>query len=64
MADIIIHDHGSVVMFRARSAAGILFMDALDAEGWQWLGEWLVVDHRPAQGLVDAIHADGLEVGG
>lgn len=63
--DIEITNHGSIVGFRGLSEAGKTFLrDEVSSEGWQWLGDSLNVDHRMAEGLVEAIQNEGLNIVG
>ena len=62
-ADIDISDQGSIVMFTPRTKAGEDWIQRnVEFESWQMMGPSLCVDHRPAQGLVEAMQNDGLIV--
>lgn len=55
-ADILVANGGSVWSFRGLTEAGKAYLrDDLETEGWQWLGERLVLDHRAAFDLVHHI---------
>jgi hypothetical protein len=62
MADFRISDEGTVVVFTPLSQAAQDFLDCCQTESWQWLGPSLVVDHRPAHGLLTEIINQGMEV--
>ena len=54
---------GSLVGFTAHTAVAREWFDAnVGAEGWQWLGTTLWVDHRYAHALADGIADAGLEL--
>ncbi len=54
--DILIRDFGTVWSFRGSTEAAQAFLaDDIESESWQWNGGALVVDHRPARGLLDFI---------
>lgn len=55
-AQIQISDHGSVVLFEPLTAkAHEWLLNNTEAEGWQWLGGSLAVEHRAAPALIQAI---------
>ena len=63
MPDFEIRNEGTVFTVTPLTLAGREWLDAnVESEGWQWLGRSLVVDHRYAGGLVEAILESGLEV--
>jgi hypothetical protein len=64
MADVTIHDCGSIVQFELHTeAAKTWFAENVQAEGWQWFGnDRLNVDHRYAGHLAEGIIDAGLEV--
>ena len=60
--DIQVRNEGTVMVFTPLSEAGKAFISALETEDWQWMGPSLVVDHRPAYDLLEAMKSEGLEV--
>lgn len=60
--DLKVTDHGSVVQFFPLTDAGEAFLKNIHTEGWQWMGNSLVVDHRAARNVVEAIINEGLEL--
>jgi hypothetical protein len=60
--DIQVRNEGTVMVFTPLSEAGKAFLGALETEDWQWMGPSLVVDHRPAYDLLEAMKSEGLEV--
>lgn len=60
MADFTAIDQGSIVMLRPNTDAAREWMDEnVHAESWQWQGDFLCIDHRMAQPLLDGIEAEG-----
>jgi hypothetical protein len=63
MADVRIENHGTVWLFTPLSErAKALFQGDMETETWQWLGESLGIDHRPARTLAAQLVEAGLEV--
>jgi hypothetical protein len=60
--DFKVHNEGSVIVFTPLTEAAEAFLERCDTESWQWMGPSLVVDHRPAVALVEAMQEEGLEV--
>lgn len=61
--DVEVVSHGSVVAFHLLSKAAKDFVNEnTDADGWQFMGNALCVDWRMAEGLVDGMRENGLEV--
>jgi hypothetical protein len=61
--DVEVVFHGSVVAFHLLSQDAKNFVEEFtDADGWQFMGNALCVDHRMAEGLVDGMLEHGLEV--
>lgn len=58
-ADIVIADCGTIWTFRGATEAGRDFLANLATESWQWIGDRLGVDHRPARALFDHIVEEG-----
>lgn len=57
---MIIEDQGSVVLFTPEGDFEYEWLVLnTESEAWQWQGKSLVCDHRPAQGLVEAIEGAG-----
>ena len=62
-ADILIEDHGSVVLARPLTEAGKSWLDEnVESEGWQWLGGALACEPRYVGVLVEGARGDGLGV--
>lgn len=63
MADLLVRDEGTVVVFRpATDAAKEWVAENIVSEPWQWLGGRLAVDHRYADSIIQSAAYDGLEV--
>lgn len=63
-ADVTVQCDGSVYLFGWNSESGREFLQTdVQTEPWQWLGCYLVVDHRNAAGLAAAILQNGLTLG-
>jgi hypothetical protein len=63
VADVVVRNHGTVVLFELRSPAAREWVDEnVQTEPWQWLGRSLGVDHRFAGQLTDGMIDAGLEV--
>jgi hypothetical protein len=63
MTDFRIADHGTIVTIEPVSVeARNWLLEMVDFQPWQWMGPVLNVDHRMAQGLVDAIGEAGFEI--
>lgn len=63
VADVVVTNHGSVVMIRPETPAAQEWVDAnLELEGWQWLGGGFACEPRMVEGLVDGMQGDGLVV--
>ena len=57
---MVVNDQGSVVVFTPEGDYEYEWlMLNTDNEPWQWQGRSLVVDHRPAQGLVEYLESEG-----
>ncbi len=54
-------DNGSTWSFRPLDNDAKEMLQSIGAEPWQFLGDTLVVDHRPAQQLVQQLADDGVE---
>jgi hypothetical protein len=64
VTDIIIENHGSVVLVRPITNTGHKWIDEhVDSEGWQWFGDALAVEPRYVGGLVEGAVNDGLVCG-
>jgi hypothetical protein len=60
---MVVNDQGSVVIFTPEGDFEYEWMMLnLETESWQWQGRSLVVDHRPAQDLVDLIQHEGFVI--
>lgn len=63
MTDILVTDHGSILLFRPLSTRAHAFFEAnVASEGWQWFGGALAVEPRYAPGLIDLALEAGLDV--
>jgi hypothetical protein len=62
--DVTVQDEGSiVVLYLNTETARTWVRDHVNTENAQWwAGNGLVVEHRYADGLIDGLQADGLEV--
>lgn len=59
-ADFQVMDHGTVVSFIPLSQFAKEFVrDFIRPEPWQMMGNALVVDHRPAQNLMESLEEEG-----
>lgn len=55
-ADILVRDYGTMWGFTGLTPAAQSFLtDEVESESWQWTGQTLVVDHRPARALLGHI---------
>lgn len=62
-ADVVVTYHGSVVGFLPLTPNGKeWFAENVAAEGWQYIGSTLYVDHRPAESLIAALTDNGLTI--
>ena len=62
-ADIVVENHGTVVMLRGMThAGGIWLHDNVSSEPWQWMGNALAAEPRMVQDVIDGAEADGLKV--
>lgn len=60
MTDITVSNHGSIFLFQPNTDEGRTWLEE-NTEG-QWYGTALVVDHRYAAGLAEAIADAGLSI--
>jgi len=61
--DVRVENHGSVFVFRPDTdGAKQWIRDNVAAEGWQWIGNGLAVDHGCAFAIAERMMADGLKV--
>jgi hypothetical protein len=59
--DIQLIDGGSVVGFFPLTETGMAWLtDNTQAEGWQWLGNVLYVEHRLAADIIEGAGNDGI----
>jgi hypothetical protein len=57
---MIVQNEGTVVMFTPEGDYEYEWMMVnLETESWQWQGRSLVVDHRPAQDLIEHLEDEG-----
>jgi hypothetical protein len=62
-ADITVENHGSVVMLRPMTRAGLKWIiENVEADSWQWLGNALACEPRMVQDVIDGAEAAGLKV--
>lgn len=60
MADFTAIDQGSIVMLRPNTDAARDWLDvSVHSEPWQWQGDFLCMDHRMAQPVLDGIEEEG-----
>lgn len=56
MADFLVRNAGSVVGFKATDHDALDWLNEnVDSAPYQWLADWLYVDHRYAADLADGI---------
>jgi hypothetical protein len=61
--DVSFLDEGSVVVLYPESDFAIGWFDEnIEAEGWQWIGGGLAVDHHMADDILNGMTAEGLLV--
>jgi hypothetical protein len=51
-ADLLVRDYGTMWAFIPRSPSATEVLAELETESWQWSGDNLLVDHRPARALL------------
>lgn len=62
-ADFLIESHGSIFGFTPLNASARAWLDThTNAEGWQYMGASLMVEHRYAMQLADGIQEAGYRV--
>ena len=62
-ADIVVENHGSVVMLRAMTRTAALWLqDNVVSEPWQWMGNAVAAEPRMVQAVIDGAEAEGLKV--
>lgn len=62
--DARVENHGNLFLLHLLSPEARAWVDEhVQTESWQWAGEALAVDQHYIENLVDAMVADGLEVG-
>jgi len=63
MADVLVRNEGSVVMFNPKSAEAKAWVkENLDLESWQWMGNAFAVEWRYAPDVAEGMMGDGLEI--
>ena len=61
--DVVIRDHGSLMMAECKTKAAIDWVkDNLSLESWQWMGRSFCCEPRYIDALVEGMSADGLIV--
>lgn len=61
--DVEIVNEGTVVLFRpVTDRAKVWFKENIQAEGWQWLGMSVGVDHRYAGDIVEGLLGAGFNL--
>lgn len=62
-ADIMVENHGTVVLLRPMTRAGAIWLlDNVNSEPWQWMGNAVAVAPRYVQPTIDGAEAAGLVV--
>lgn len=57
---MLVNDQGTIVTFTPEGDYEYEWMMVnLETEAWQWQGRSLVVDHRPAQDLIELFQHEG-----
>jgi len=63
-ADVLVDNQGTIMVLTPQTQkAKDWFDENVEAEGWQWIGDGLGVDHRMAENLLQGILTSGLTVG-
>lgn len=63
-ADVLVDNQGTIMVLTPQTQeAKDWFDENVEAEGWQWMGDGLAVDHRMAENLLQGILTSGLTVG-
>lgn len=58
--DFQVSDEGSVLALQPMNDRSRGFAsESLGLEGWQWMGNRFVLDHRPAQDLIEQLESEG-----
>lgn len=60
MLDFTVISHGSIVMFRPDTEAAHNFMADVAVASWQYLGEWICLDHRAAEQFAAVLNIHAL----
>jgi hypothetical protein len=61
--DVLIRDEGTLWIFNPLTPfAQQWFAEHVQSEPWQWLGMFLVVEHRFAMGLIQGIIDAGFDI--
>lgn len=61
--DFHIEDHGTVWLFQPLSEAAKTFLEEeVESGPWQWLGDFLYVDRRPAIALREVLIDEGFSL--
>lgn len=61
--DFVIHNEGTIVLFRPRTSLATAWLETNLAGPTTWWGDSLVVEHRYAASLAAGMHQDGLVLG-
>jgi hypothetical protein len=62
-ADIVVEDHGSVVMLRPMTRAGAVWLhENVSSEPWQWMGNGLAAEPRMVREVLEGAQDAGLMV--
>ena len=56
-----VHNHGSVLGFTPLDQEATDFLRYVHTEAWQWMGDTLWIDHRPARAFVAQACEEGVE---
>jgi hypothetical protein len=62
VADLLVHDHGSIYLLRATSRCGQSWIDERISDDRQEWGGAIIVEHRFIGDIVRGAIGDGLEV--
>ena len=61
--DFIIKNEGTIIVFSAQTDKAKQWLDEnVHTEPWQWMGDRLCVDHRPARDLFYILRDSGFDI--
>lgn len=58
--DFMVINHGSIIGFKPMTSTGQAWLEDLDTEGWQWMGDTLLLDQHSASALITEGQEDGM----